>query len=135
MRLDIDVLRGVLLYLETSLKVECIDGIMVSSSIDPYEIKSGGRFKKHSEETVLYAVRMLSDAGLINRCVKVGADGTWMFSDICDITFAGHEFLECVRNSDTWGKTKEITKKAGCQAVSFVSQAASNVVSGLIMGR
>ena len=122
MRLDIDVLRDVLLYLESELKVEHIDGSIKSNSVDPFEIKSGDRFRKHSEETVLYAIRMLSDAGLINRCVSVGGDGFWGFSCIHDITFAGHEFLECVRDSGTWGKTKEIASKAGCHAVSFIGK-------------
>lgn len=133
MRLDIDVLRDVLLYLESELKVEQIDGKIISNSVDPFEIKSGDRFKKHAEETVLYAVRMLSDARLINHCVIVGADGEWNFSEICDITFAGHELLESIRNSDTWDKTKEIAKKTGCQSVSFIGQVASSLVANLIV--
>ena len=135
MRLDIDVLRNLLLYLESALKIERTDGRITSNSVDPFEIKSGDRFKKQSEESVLYAVRMLSDAGLINRCVTVGADGEWAFSEIYDITFAGHEFLECIRDSSTWGKTKEIAGKAGCHAVSFLGQVASGVVADLIKGR
>jgi len=135
MRLDVDVLRDVLLFLESELKVEHIDGRIMSNSIDPFNLKSGDRFKKQTEETVLYAVRMLSDAHLINRCITVGADGEWAFSEICDITFSGHEFLECVRDNTTWGKTKEISRKAGCQAVSFLGQVASSVVSGLITGK
>ena len=57
MRLDVDVLRDVLLYLESELKIEHVDGRIISSSVNPFEIKSGVRFKKQAEETVLYAVR------------------------------------------------------------------------------
>ena len=135
MRLNIDVLRDVLLYLEESLAIELVDESIVSNGVDPLEIKSDARFKKYSEETVIYAVRMLSDADLINRCISVGSDGEWSFSYIYDITFAGHEFLECVRDNTTWVKTKEMVKKAGCQAVSFLAQIAGNVVAEIIAGR
>jgi len=142
MRLDIDVLRDVLLFLEKNLEVKCdiADGLVMvkSNSIGPGELLDGfdeKRFRKRKPEAILYAVRMLNDAGLINKCVTVGADGEWAFSEIYDITFAGHEFLECIRNNDTWGKTKEIAKKAGCEAVTFLGQAASAVVSEAISGR
>jgi len=40
MRLDVDVLREVLLYLENELHVEHIDGRIISNSVNPFEIKS-----------------------------------------------------------------------------------------------
>ena len=132
MRLDVDVLREVLLYLENELHVEHIDGRIISNSVNPFEIKSDNCFKKYSEESVLYAVRMFSDAGLINQCVTVGAGGEWAFNEIYDITFSGHEFLECISDSGSWGKTKEVAKRAGCYAVSFLGQVASGVVTELI---
>jgi hypothetical protein len=134
MRLDIDVLRETMLYLEKSLAVEIIDDFVKSvGEVDPLELpKALGQKFENKPKTVLYAVRMLSDAGLINKCVTVGADGEWAFDMINDITFAGHEFLECIRNSTTWIKTKEIARKTGCQAVSFLGRVASGVVSGLI---
>jgi hypothetical protein len=131
MRLDIDVLREVMLYLEKSLAIEITDNSVKSvGEINPLELSKvlGQKFENKPKMT-LYAVRMLSDAGLINKCVTVGADGEWEFEMIYDITFAGHEFLECVRNSTAWGKTKEIVRKTGCQAVAFLERAASDVVN------
>jgi hypothetical protein len=134
MRLDVDVLREVMLHLEKSLTIEITDeSVKNVGETDPLELpKTLGRKFESKPEIVLYAVRMLSDAGLINKCVTIGADGEWTFDMINDITFAGHEFLECIRNSATWGKTKEIVRKTGCQAVSFLGRVASEVVSGLI---
>jgi hypothetical protein len=134
MRLDVDVLREVMLHLEKTLAIDITDDAVQSvRETDPLELpKSLGRKFESKPETVLYAVRMLSDAGLINRCVTVGAGGEWEFGIINDITFAGHEFLECIRNSATWGKTKEIARKTGCQAVLFLGRVASEVVSGLV---
>jgi hypothetical protein len=137
MRLDVDVLRETMLYLEKSLTVEISeDAVRSAGETDPLDLpKALGRKYEDKPEAVLYAVRMLSDAGLVNRCVTVGAGGNWEFGMINDVTFAGHEFLECIRNKDTWAKTKEIARKTGCQSVSFLGQAAGNVVSGLIGGR
>jgi hypothetical protein len=134
MRLDVDVLREVMLHLEKSLTIEITDDSVTSvGEINPLELpKALGQKFENRPKTVLYAVRMLSDAGLINRCVTIGADGEWAFDMINDITFAGHEFLECIRSSTTWVRTKEIARKTGCQAVSFLGRAASGVVSGLI---
>jgi hypothetical protein len=137
MRLDVDVLREAMLCLEKALAVELSeDAVRSVGEVHPLELpKILGRKYESKPEAVLYAIRMLSDAGLINKCVMVGASGDWEFGMINDVTFAGHEFLECIRNHDAWVKTKEIAKKTGCQAVSFLGQVAGSVVSGLISGQ
>ena len=108
MRLDIDVLRDVLLYLETALKVERIDGRMVSSSIDPYEIKSDGRFKKHSKG--------YCDMDILNwlqEWYKSNCDGDWehVFGIKID-TLDNPGFTVCINLEGTNLEGKDFKKMA-----------------------
>ena len=48
------------------------------------------------------------------------------------LSVSGHEFLENIRNNNTWNKTKEISQKLGTSSLNFISQIASNVISDLI---
>jgi hypothetical protein len=139
MRLDIDVLRDTLLYIEDglSLEVEQEDGVVRvrnGDGLDPKEVAKVIAEKKqhYTQEAVFYALRMCSDAGYINECVKVGSSGTWSFAWISDISFLGHEFIECVRSNTTWSKTKEAAKKAGCYALSFLGQLATQTALGYV---
>lgn len=103
MKLDKDVIREVLLAVE-------------ASDTDPYDtidLELPGR----SREEVSYTVMLLAEAGLLvaEDLSSLGDDGFgWV---PMRLTFAGHEFLDTVRDGEIWRRTKEGAAKVGVASV------------------
>ena len=131
---DIDCVRAILLELEDRLTVEINeDGEISNNDIDPQELAE--IFEgEHRREAVYYALRKLGEADYINKCVYSHIDGTWEFSMINEISFAGHQFLEVIRPKSIWDKTRDVTKRVGSASVSFIAQVASGFLSDLAKG-
>jgi hypothetical protein len=67
--------------------------------------------KGYSEDQVRYHVWLLEDAGLLSR---PNTSGPLISSRM--LTWAGHEFINAVRNDTVWNKTKEFIKDKGGSA-------------------
>jgi hypothetical protein len=63
-------------------------------------------FDGHTEDQVWYHANMLVEAGYLDRDrVIESSDGVQVTGDA--ITFAGHDFLDAVRNDTVWRKTMD----------------------------
>lgn len=135
MKINLDLFRDTLFAIEKLLTID-VDHYVQSNTLDSNEVLEHleSTKKKNNIEAAdfWYSLKMLSDAGFINSCVEVGADGIWAIDAIFDITFPGHEFLECVRKETTWNKTKDIAKKVGSGSIQVLTQIATGVATNMI---
>lgn len=125
MKLNPDCIRKLLLWLEENQKIDALGNVEEFSSLDlPHKISS------FSERDILYSVKqMISNGLLAANPVRIdGCDIYW----ISDITPAGHEFLENIRQETNWNKTKTSAAKIGSSALSVLIQIASGVVTAAV---
>ena len=87
MKRDMDLIRLQLLTLEAGR--------------DPVEIEG---FPK---ETLLYHVYLLDDAGFVHAAIAKGGKGQLIAAHVLEITWAGQEFLQSIKDDTLWNKAKE----------------------------
>jgi hypothetical protein len=91
---DVDLLRKLLLQIEEREKPSWKD---LTAGMDNSEA-----------ENVLQHINMLAEAGLI-RGLRVPLHGLVLWQDL-ELTFEGHEFIEAVRDENTWEANKRKAK-------------------------
>jgi predicted nucleotide-binding protein len=101
---DVDLLRKLLLQIEDRERPSWKDLTKDMSDSDA--------------ENVLQHINMLAEAGLI-RGLRVPLHGFVLWQDL-ELTFEGHEFIEAVRNENTWEANK---RKAKSLALSDLASA------------
>lgn len=96
MKRNMDLIRMVMLEAEKSK--------------DPYELIDP-KFEGHSETEISYHIALLDDAGLLHGRDR-SAIGVFRWSAGA-LTWAGHEFVEAIRDDDIWKEALAITAKSG----------------------
>ncbi|MCK5366008.1 MAG: DUF2513 domain-containing protein [Gammaproteobacteria bacterium] len=96
MKRDIELIRMVMLAAEESK--------------DPYELVDP-KFEGHNETEISYHIALLDDAGLLHGQDR-SAIGVFRWSAGA-LTWAGHEFVEAVRDDSVWKEARAITAKSG----------------------
>ncbi len=96
MKRDMELIRMVMLEAEKSK--------------DPYELIDP-KLEGHSETEISYHIALLDDAGLLHGQDR-SAIGVFRWSAGM-LTWAGHEFVEAVRDDDVWKEALAITAKSG----------------------
>jgi hypothetical protein len=79
-------------------------------SEDPYELIDP-KFEGHNETEISYHIALLDDAGLLHGQDR-SAIGVFRWSAGA-LTWAGHEFVEAVRDDDVWKEALAVTAKSG----------------------
>lgn len=77
---------------------------------DPYELVDP-KFEGHNETEISYHIALLDDAGLLHGQNR-SAIGVFRWSAGA-LTWAGHEFVEAIRDEDNWKEALAITAKSG----------------------
>lgn len=121
MELNHNCIRSVLLKLESyPYNYQCTMK-QLSSDLPDYE-----------NEDIQYCVSKLHEIGYIDANV-IHVDGSVpLVTSIYDITFAGHEFLNSIREPELWEKTKSVASKIGATSISALTQISSGVITALI---
>jgi len=119
MKRDMDLARAILIEIEEDPHLDR-SKLISASMIDPDEIKGA---PGHSKEEVAYHLALLIEAGLVEG--KVGLE---QFPLISGLTWNGHEFLDNIRDSGIWGKTKARIKDIPSVALSVVIEIAKSEV-------
>ena len=96
MKRDMELLRMVMLEAE--------------KSTDPYEL-TDPKFEGHNETEISYHIALLDDAGLLHGQDR-SAIGVFRWSAGA-LTWAGHEFVEAVRDDSVWKEALAINAKSG----------------------
>jgi Hypothetical protein (DUF2513) len=138
MKLDTDLVRKILLWIESDSTIESgneIDVVLGSASEgNPTKKRTfkfdgqgcnllyGSEIDGEVQENVLYHYRKLFEAGFVN-----GGDHPNCVN-ILDISYAGHEFLNDIKDEEIWRQTKEGAKKIGSFSIETMKEIASAIV-------
>lgn len=119
MKLNVDCVRDVLLEFET-LPIGNYSEYSFPISIEKYGV-----------ENVFYTLLKLSEAEYINAEFIRTMDGRAHTVNLYDMSFSGHQFLETIRDSNIWAKTKRIVGNVGSSGFGLISQVAASILSDL----
>lgn len=100
MQLDFNCVRDLLLWLEENLQYS-YDGTF--TTVNQLSYTEAAESLGYEYEAILYTSQKLVEAGYITAYI----DGSDFGVEICDyrsITYAGHEYLNAVRNNSIWKK-------------------------------
>lgn len=129
MKLNHDCIRAVLLHIESAQNL-IINGALIEWKVIP--LKSFcSELPSFSKEEIYYSLHMLDEAGLIE-ARALHADGGIYAYHGQRMTFAGHEYLEKIRNDNTWNTVKSVASKVGSASLSVIASIAEGVTSALI---
>ncbi len=128
MKRDLDLQRKILLRIEEAKPFETLWDL----PIEGYDM-----------QTVAYHCQMLYDAGLIKEYNGITADNIDGVIDfyVRDLTSAGQDFIETVRDDTVWAKTKKTIKDKGLPmlvetakavATGFISAVAEGITNSML---
>lgn len=115
MKLNIDCIRDVLLYVEERSKGTNI--IVINSNT-----LSESMNNKYDKETIIYHFIQCSKAKLIDGFRQADAYNTLYCHDLSPL---GHEFVANTRNKKIWRKIKQI----GCESLPTIISLASQIAT------
>lgn len=122
MKLNPDCVRDILLVVE-----QCSFG--QGLTLDSLH----AQLPDYSEEDIWYTILKLDEAGFLNvttvSILRMTMPG---IKAVNDITYAGHEFLNSVRENRNWKTVKEVAAKAGSFSIHSLGVIAQSVVSTAI---
>ncbi|HGO2866428.1 TPA: DUF2513 domain-containing protein [Staphylococcus aureus] len=120
MKLNHDCVRHLLLEIETNKKI--------SEPLTEYNFKDNVVFGKYDFETVMYTLLKLEEAKFVD--VKfLWEDGHVYGYAINDITWSGHEFLDNIRDTQTWKEVKKVANKTTSISETLLSKLAFNYLT------
>ena len=115
MQHDMELIRKILFTIEEKYVDTWLGGNEIS--IDGYDMK-----------TVAYHCAILHDAGLIYDYKGQYGDDELLFFGVGRLTWAGHEFLDKIKNDTVWNKTKGVIKEKG---IPFVLDAVKEIATAI----
>ncbi len=118
MKLNYDCIRSVLLYLEKAVTIDNDLKIVIVRVEDIFE-----ELPKYENNEILYSLSKLNEAGYINAQLRF-ASGSFVDGYVTGITYAGHDFLEKVRDNKTWTNVKSALSKVGSTGFMLIGEAA-----------
>ena len=119
MKLDMDLLRTILLKIEESPAFSKVNAPM--QPVSALTLGIGG----HDEDAVTYHCAQLVDGGYLTGNTKMAAHGMVM---VGHMTLRGHEFLDAVRDPDIWSKTKQRTAGIATVGLGFLWEIAKSEI-------
>jgi hypothetical protein len=118
MKRDMDLIRELLLKLE-SLPFDQEHPAALHAHEERVAVDG------HSTTEIAYHLRLLKDAGLIGPPTKSQL-GTAIWFD--GLTWAGHDYLDAIRDPEVWRKTKEGASAAGGFTVDLLKKLAEGLI-------
>lgn len=105
MKLNPDCIRAVLLEVEKNwelqldssgnIRKEAMNLAMLYNALPNYD-----------KRDVFYTVSNLQQAGFLDAKIQYAANGTVYYCAINHVTYAGHQFLDRIRDTKNWSKIK-----------------------------
>ncbi|MCC8990989.1 MAG: DUF2513 domain-containing protein, partial [Staphylococcus sp.] len=77
---------------------------------------------------LMYCLSKLNEAGILDARVDV-ANNNINYYQIGNITFYGHEFLDNIRDDETWNEVKRVAKQTSSMSVTLLSRLAFQYLS------
>ena len=126
MKRDMDLIRLILLRIEEQYRSTAI-----------YDLSVVG----YDKETIAYHCKILHEAGLIADYKAQYGDNQLQHFGISGLTWAGHDYLDKIRDDSIWRKTKDAIAKKGLPLIletvktvasAFVTAAAEGIANSII---
>jgi len=127
MKLNVDCIRDVLLYLEENLSIK--DGNKFSK-ITLKQLKNA--LTQYDDDDIFYAVYNLYQAKYIDGKITNTRDVKMVFCNITEITWAGHAFLDSIKPPTIWDATKKGAAKLGLVSIKALAEIATKLTNELI---
>lgn len=131
MKLNPDCIRAVLLEIEKSWKIEelddgnlYMDGIMLQTICDA--------LPKFEKADIFYSLYNLDQAGYVDLNVQWADGGIPYYCMINHMPYAGHEFLNQIRDNNHWGLIKKGLGAVGNYSLNAISAVAEGVANAAI---
>lgn len=121
MKLDHDLVRKILLVIESS------DKLQGPNEIELLEKISG----TYDRNQIAYSISKLREAKYITGRVVWGNNAAAMIEP-GNLTYEGHQFLDNIRDDGVWKHTKNILSKFSSVSLTLVSKIAAEVITQLI---
>ena len=115
MKRDMDLVRNLLMAIENNTQLS-------GSLFIQYNEQDNLGITDYSVEQVRYHINMLIDAGLVKGEMVYGGP------IISKLSWAGHEFVDVIRDPDIWEKTKEGAKKASGFSIELLRDLATGLI-------
>lgn len=122
MKLDIECVRDVLIYIEENLEYNST--LTLSSIYD----ELAPRYQKNQID---YTCIKLLEGNYMNLITK-NVEGKVLPLAVSSLTFDGHQFLEKIRNPKVWNPTKRFAKNLGSISIQTLSQISSDIIAKMI---
>ena len=119
MKLNHDIVREVLLYLE--------DRLELNDELDSTKIT----IPEVTADEVAYTLLRLSEADFITIITDEDLSGN-LDIFVKSLTWKGHEFLDIFRNIKSWDNLKKVAAEVGADSLSTLQKIAINVISASI---
>ena len=126
MKRDMDLVRLILLKIEE----EYVSTAMYDLTIEGYDMP-----------TVAYHCKILYEAGLISAYDALYAEGLLCYFGVGALTWDGNDYLDKVRDSSIWEKTKETIAQKGLPlvfdtiktiAITFITAATEGIANSIL---
>lgn len=118
MKLDLNCMRDVLLYLEEWL---VLDDDLNFHTLDISDLCKGGILLKYHASDIAYTVIKLEEAGFITASIQY-VSGQIYWIGISSLTFEGHQFLDTIRPASTWDKILSICDKTELKSIKTIME-------------
>ena len=109
------------------------DVLIATESLEQDETLSLRDFDSGRASEISYHVELLAESGLLNVTLKkrIGKGPKDFF--IRRLTWAGHEFLDAIRDESVWSKTKsKIMSKGGSMTFDLVKDVAISIIKSAL---
>lgn len=123
MRLNQDAVRDVLLFVESNLEFDNFFRLK-----DFYEADV---LAKYGEDTIKYTLLKLSETNYLHSNPLISNNNLREFSTGM-LTWEGHEFLDTIRDTQVWSKTKIVTNKLESVSIGMLSKIGTGVINHMI---
>lgn len=125
MKLDMNVVRNLLIWLENNLYLSYTDDIAWFSRLS-YE--DAANDLNIAPEIIIYTSARLKEAGFIEAVID-GPDGGLSICDYITLTYEGHDYLNSIKDDSIWTK---ITSKIGSDVAAVTFETLKNIGQALL---
>ena len=120
MKLNHDCVRDVMIFVEENVPY------------GHYADFSSVEIKDYSHEDIIYAADKLLEANLLDGSKHKYIGSNTPDIRITSITWAGHQFLDNIRDDGVWKNTKKVISNFSSVSLSLVGSIASQVITSLV---
>ena len=126
MKLNPDCVRDVLLSVEKLHQIEQLEnGSVIVEPVHWGAICAD--LPKYNRADVFYTLKTLGDGGLIDIDVQYADGGMVWYCEVSGLTFAGHEFIQKIRDNKQWGTIKKCLDALRNYSIDAISAVAEGI--------